>query len=74
MSYSVDPRLLRLTDPKFKHMLGKKVQFKYKGQINCGILSYAGVNTMLHNKFQVTIERTPYWPVDPNSLVLLDKP
>jgi hypothetical protein len=59
------------TDPKFKHMLGKKVQFVCKGETHSGILEFAGVNDIVHHTFQVTVSRTPFWPVDPNSVKVL---
>jgi hypothetical protein len=64
MNYSLEDR----TDPRFKHLLGKKVRFTCEGVSHTGTLDFAGINDFLHNKFQVTISRTPFWPVDPESL------
>jgi hypothetical protein len=61
--------LTKDTDPKFKHLLGKRVTVVCKGKTWTGKLEFAGINTVLHNQFQVTIGRTPLWPVDPDSLV-----
>jgi hypothetical protein len=35
-----------------------------------GVLQFAGFNPFVHDSFQVTIDRTPLWPVDPNSVEL----
>jgi hypothetical protein len=59
-------RLLESTDPRFKHLVGEKVEcIDAKGQRRVGILDFAGVNEKLHGKFQVTLSRCPIWPVDP---------
>ena len=57
------------TDDKFKHLIGKKIEFIDKrGKKMTGVLDFAGINDKLHNKFQVTVNRTPYWPVNPNTI------
>lgn len=56
------------TDPRFKHLLGKKIRFIHKDRPHYGVLRFAGINQLLHNEFQVTAGRTPYWPVDPNTI------
>lgn len=57
------------TDPRFKHLLGKRVEFvDKKGKKHYGILEFAGINDLLHGQFQVTASRCPIWPVDPNSI------
>jgi hypothetical protein len=57
------------TDDKFKNLLGKKIEFIDKrGKKISGILDFAGINEKLHNKFQVTVGRTPYWPVNPKTI------
>lgn len=61
------------TDPKFKKFLGKKVVVKCKGQKWTGVLNFAGINE-LHGKFQVTLNRTPLWPVDPKTIKLAPPP
>lgn len=62
--------LAERTDPRFKHLLGKTVQCRDgKGELHVGQLEFAGVNDLLHGKFQVTLSRCPIWPVDPNSVV-----
>lgn len=58
-------------DPRFKSWYGKKVQFlDEKGKRHVGWLDFSGVND-LHGQFQVTISRTPIWPVDPNTIKLV---
>ncbi len=71
LKHLLNSTLADRTDPKFKHMLGKKVQFVCKGETHTGILDFAGINEILHGKFQVTVSRTPHWPVDPNSIKVL---
>lgn len=60
--------LYKSTQQRFKHLIGKKVRFFYKGKEIVGTLEFAGVNHLLHGKFQVTVDRTPYWQVDPNTI------
>ena len=60
------------TDDRFKDMLGSRVCIpnpKNKKDVVCGVLDFAGINE-LHDEFQVTISRTPYWPVDPETIKL----
>lgn len=62
------------TDDRFKPLIGKRVQCIDKdGNKRVGILNFAGINDLLHNKFQVTISRCPIWPVDPKTLKLYEK-
>lgn len=57
------------TDDRFKPLIGKRIQFKNKeGRLVVGTLEFAGVNTKLHQQFQVTVDRTPFWPVDPKTI------
>lgn len=58
------------TQEEFRDMVGQRVQFMYQGNLCYGTLDFAGINTLLHGKFQVTVDRTPYWPVNPKSLKL----
>lgn len=61
--------LYKRTDQRFKHLIGKRVEcIDSQGERRVGILDFAGINSMLHGKFQVTISRCPIWPVDPNSV------
>lgn len=61
------------TDDRFKDLIGKRVQCINKdGKKVVGILDFAGINYKLHNKFQVTINRTPFWPVNPKTLKLYE--
>jgi len=57
------------SDDRFKHMIGKRVKFQAKGREWFGIAQFIGVNP-LHNQFQVTVDRTPVWPVDPSTIEL----
>lgn len=63
-----DNQLYERTDPRFKHLIGKKVKFVHKGEVCIGTLDFAGINEMLHGQFQVTASRTPHWPVDPSTI------
>ena len=54
--------LIDRSDPAFKHLIGKTITFMCKGSQRQGLVEFIGIND-LHNKFQVTINRTPYWPV-----------
>lgn len=55
-------------DPKFLHLKGIKVQVMYEGNRRVGTLYFAGINTLLHGQYQVTLDRLPLWPVDPNTI------
>lgn len=59
-------------DPYLKHLREQKVQLMYKGKKCTGILWFAGINP-LHGQYQVTLGRTPLWPVDPASIKLCDE-
>ena len=60
----------RDTESAFKPWLGKRVRVTDQtGKEWVGELNFAGVND-LHGKFQVTINRTPIWPVDRNKVKL----
>lgn len=57
-------------DKRFEHLLGKRIEvIDGDGNKRIGILSFAGINPA-HGEFQVTISRTPIWPVDPKTLKL----
>lgn len=61
------------TDDRFKDLIGKKVQCVDKdGKKRVGTLDFAGINYKLHNKFQVTLSRTPIWPVNPKTIKLYE--
>ena len=57
------------SDDSFKNMIGKRVKFQSRGKEWVGIAQFIGVNP-LHNQFQVTVDRTPIWPVDPFTIEL----
>ena len=61
-------------DPAFLHLKDKKVKAKYNGETIVGILYFAGINTRLHYQYQVTLGRTPYWPIDPKTIELFELP
>lgn len=60
-------------DENILHLKGKKVAIKCKGEIHVGILEFAGINDLLHGEYQVTLNRTPYWPVDPLTIRLYEE-
>jgi len=58
-------------DPKFEHLIGKRVTVKTpEGHTVGGILQFIGINRF-HGQYQVTIGRMPIWPVDPNTIELV---
>jgi hypothetical protein len=62
-------QLKQCSDVRFQSMIGTKIQFVDKrGRTLAGTLDFAGINHKLHGKFQVTVNRTPYWPVDPKTI------
>lgn len=57
------------TDERFRHLLGKRVEcIDENGQRWVGQLWFAGINHNLRGAFQVTVNRTPLWPADPNTI------
>lgn len=54
-------------DPKFIHLKDTKVEAICRGRTVVGLLYFAGIND-LHGQYQVTLNRTPYWPVDPETI------
>jgi len=57
-----------------KKFLGKRISFKdKKGETWVGKATYMGVNPT-HGKFQITVGRTPIWPVDVKSIKIQPKP
>jgi hypothetical protein len=60
--------LYEQTQPEFRPLIGQHVEFMQQGKKHYGILEFAGINELLHGQFQVTVSRTPYWPVNPKSL------
>jgi len=63
--------LLKQTEPQFKNWIGKKVSFIGPNNTEfTGNLTFAGINP-LHDKFQVTVNNTPIWPVDKNKIKLI---
>jgi hypothetical protein len=62
--------LLKQTQAVFQQMVGQRIEFMYLGKKHFGVLDYAGINETLHGQFQVTVNRQPYWPVNPKSLKL----
>lgn len=57
-------------DEDMRDLLGKKVECVSEGERYVGILNFAGTNSIAHKHYQVTINRTPIWPVDKSSLKL----
>jgi len=61
--------LKQRTDKRFKHLIGTRIQCVDKtGKTRMGILEFAGINTMFHGQFQVTIDRCPIWPINPDTI------
>tara|TARA_Y100000816_G_scaffold290949_1_gene280943 strand:+ start:10117 stop:11835 length:1719 start_codon:yes stop_codon:yes gene_type:complete len=57
-----------------KKFLGKRISFKDKeGETWVGKANYIGVNPT-HGKLQITVGRTPIWPVDVKSIKIEPKP
>lgn len=61
-------QLFNMSHPDFRHLLGTRVEFIFKGRRMIGIADFIGVNTNLHNQFQITVDRCPLWPVDPKTI------
>ena len=59
-------------DPAFEHLRETKVQVIYNGEKCVGNLWFAGINS-LHGQYQVTLDRTPLWPVDPKTIKPFNK-
>ena len=55
------------SDPKYKHLIGKQIELMYKKKKWVGIARFIGINDF-HKQFQVTLDRTPLWPVDPSTI------
>ena len=61
-------QLFNRSDPKWRHLIGKKVQFLSRDRVTgktkawVGKVEFIGVND-LHGQFQVTVDRCPVWPV-----------
>ena len=66
---SLNNGLYNRTHDQFKPLIGKRVQCIDKdGKKRVGILQFAGINDLLHNKFQVTLSGCPIWPVNPKTI------
>ena len=61
-------QLFNMSHPDFRHLLGTRVEFICKGRRIVGNAEFIGINTNLHNQFQVTVDRFPQWPVDPKTI------
>ena len=61
-------QLFNMSHPEFRHLLGKRIEFICKGRRIVGTAEFIGINTSLHNQFQVTVDRFPQWPVDPKTI------
>lgn len=70
MRQKIPQHLINKTEHEFKSLLGKRVECIHKGEKRVGILQFAGVNDLLHGRFQVTLSRTPLWSVDRNTVKL----
>jgi hypothetical protein len=54
-------------DPNFLNLKDTKVEAIWNGEKIIGVLYFAGVNE-LHGQYQITLDRTPYWPIDPKTI------
>ena len=54
-------------DDAFLHLKGKKAQITFKNCIYVGKLYFAGMNEFL-NVYQVTLNRTPFYPMNPKTI------
>jgi hypothetical protein len=54
-------------DYRFIDLLDTKVEAICNGERVVGSLWFAGINP-LHGQYQVTLDRTPLWPVDPDTI------
>jgi hypothetical protein len=65
--------LYRNSDPKWRHLIGQRVQFLSRDRITgknkswVGCVEFIGVND-IHGKFQITVSRCPVWPVIVSSI------
>jgi hypothetical protein len=67
------------TDDRFKDLIGKRVCVPYVNDSKnitqpyketvCGVLTFAGINK-IHGEFQVTVDRMPIWPINPDDIKL----
>ena len=57
----------------YSHLIGKRISvIDPKWGEMVGICFFAGINT-LHGKFQVTLDRMPLWPINPNTIKVINK-
>ena len=56
-------------DYDFIDLLDKKIEIEYNGEKAVGHLWWCGIN-VLHGQYQVTLDRTPCWPVDKSTIKL----
>ena len=66
--------LYKMTHAEYHPLLGKRIEVMHNGRRIVGIAEFIGINTILHNQFQVTISRLPLWPIDPNTIKLVPTP
>ena len=55
----INKSLTRNQNKNQKHLVGKKVSINVDGFDWVGKLTFSGVNPMLNNQLQVTIDKTP---------------
>ncbi len=57
----------------YSHLIGKRISvIDSKWGEMVGVCTFAGINN-LHGKFQVTLDRTPLWPINPNTIKVINK-
>ena len=69
MSLNYKEKAYNGTHDDLKKFVGKRVSLMHKGEKRVGVLTWANVG-LLHNEFQVTLNRTPLWPVDMSTIKL----
>ena len=57
----------------YSYLIGKRISVSDPrgGTPLGGVCSFAGINS-LHGTFQVTIDRSPVWPVDPKTIKIIE--
>lgn len=48
--------------PEWRHLIGKRIQFRHKGKLHAGRLEFIGYNKIIRpTEFQITVDRCPMW-------------
>lgn len=65
---------MKVEEKDYSQYIGKKISVlspRWPKERQVGKCTFAGIGFSGH--FQVTIDRMPIWPVDPNDIIVLDK-